>query len=168
MRFLSYILISLGFLLPEPYQNDANKLVRIYKQIVDIEKKMEKIKGLDFKLIDELNKLGYPIYVLYKKYEYYKEKNEISLKLYAEAKRVYEEYMLLKRKIFPKFIKLDAKRNRIPLCGIELAGKEKRKLIVRIKHPNNDEEIRKLLNSTQLMYADRIGFNVIDFRPCRE
>ncbi|GAB6066286.1 hypothetical protein JCM9492_13790 [Aquifex pyrophilus] len=168
MRFLSYILISLGFLLPEPYQSDADKLVRIYKQIVEIEKKLEEKKEVDFKLVDELNRLGYPIYVIYKKYEYYREKDERSLKLYAKAKKVYEEYMLIKRKLFPKFIKMDAKRNGIPLCDIELKGEEKRKLVIRIKHPDSDEEIRKLLNSTQLMYADRIGFDVIDFRPCKE
>ncbi|RUM31938.1 MAG: hypothetical protein DSY42_02015 [Aquifex sp.] len=167
MKLLTAILITMGFVLPTQYEKDKDELVKIYHQLVKLEQEAKSGK-IDTKFVDKLNSLGYPLYMLYQKYRYQKDKSEIHHKLYGIAKKLYEDYLMVKRDIFPRFVKMDAERNNLPVCSVETVGKDKRKLIVRVKNPKDDREIIKIYESTQLYYANRIGFEVIDFRPCRE
>ncbi|NPA32852.1 MAG: hypothetical protein GXO04_04420 [Aquificae bacterium] len=162
MELLSSLLVSLGFVLPPPYENDRKKLVKIYSQLVEIERRLQK-EGVKPYLVDKLNALGYPIHVIYTKYAMRKDKSEPDHKLYGMSRKVYEEYLLVKRTIFPVFVKMDASRNRIPLCAVELRGKEKDTIVVRVRQ---ESDKKRLLDSTQLRYAHRLGFTRIDFLPC--
>ncbi|HIQ48965.1 MAG TPA: hypothetical protein EYH58_04975 [Aquifex aeolicus] len=167
MKLLSALLVTMGFVLPAEYEKDKDELVKIYHQLLKLEQEAKSGK-IDTKFVDKLNSIGYPLYMLYQKYRYQKDKSEIHHKLYGIAKKLYEDYLMVKRDIFPRFVKMDAERNNLPVCSVETVGKDKRKLIVRVKNPKDDREIIKIYESTQLYYANRIGFEVIDFRPCRE
>ncbi|AAC07219.1 hypothetical protein [Aquifex aeolicus] len=167
MKLITQLLVLFGFVLPNGYEEDKAKLVNIYRELLKVEETLKKGQ-INSKVIDKLNALGYPIYQIYSKYKYTKERSEIDLKLYAYSKKLYKHYFFVKRSIFPKFVMMDAKRNKLPVCNVEVKGKEKKHLIVRIQHPENDEEIREVYEGTQLFFADRLGFESIDFRRCKE
>ena len=166
MKLIVSFLIFLGFSLSGDLEKDRQKLYEMSKKLAEVEKEINE-GNLSVDVIDKLNAYGYPIYSIYSKYRYYKDKGEKYHKLYGLSKRLYERYLYVKRTIFPKFVEADAKRNRLPVCSVELAGKEKRKIIVRVKNPYSDEEIIKVYENTQLYYAHRLGFEVIDFQPCK-
>jgi len=167
MKLVVNLLALFGFVLPNGYEEDKTKLVNIYRELIQVEKALRSGK-FNTQIIDNLNALGYPIYQIYSKYKYTKDRSEIDLKLYAYAKKLYKHYFLVKRSIFPKFVMMDAKRNHLPVCNVEVKGKEKKHLVVRIKNPQDDNEIREVYEGTQLFFADRLGFESIDFRGCKE
>ena len=166
MKLLMGLLILLGFSLSGDLEKDRQEIYEMSKKLAEVEYEIEK-GNLSVEIIDKLNAYGYPIYRIYNKYKYYKDKGENYHKLYGLSKRLYERYLYVKRTIFPKFVEADARRNHLPVCSVELAGKEKRKIIVRVKNPYSDAEIMKVYENTQLYYANRLGFEVIDFQPCK-
>lgn len=161
--FLSLLLLAFGV----NFKEDLRSLEKLKRELSSLEKSFKKGR-ITLRNIDKLNKLGYPIYLLYHKYEYLKEKGREYEKLYKEAKKLQEKYFLIKREIFPHFVMEDAKRNNLKVCSVEVAGKDKKRIIVRIAHPENEEEVKKVYESTQLYYADRLGFEAIDFQKCRD
>ncbi|WP_461829152.1 hypothetical protein [Aquifex sp.] len=161
--FLSLIVITFGVNL----QEDLKTMEKLEKELSTLRNSFKE-EGITLNRVDELNRLGYPIYTLYEKYKYLKEKDKKYEKVYERAKLLQEKYFLIKREIFPHFVMEDARRNNLKVCSVEVEGKDKRKIVVRIEQPEKDEEIRKVYESTQLYYADRLGFEVIDFRKCRE
>ncbi|NPB07665.1 MAG: hypothetical protein GXN96_01900 [Aquificae bacterium] len=143
------------------------ELGRLSEEVSRLREKLKK-EPTSYELVDELNALGYPIYSLYERYGHLREKGEEYGEIYEKARELYEKYLLVKREIFPHFVIQEARRNGLELCGVELAGKEKRKLVVRLPDPEDDARIKEVLENTQILYADRLGFEVVDFRPCRE
>ncbi len=148
-------------------KDDMKELKRIGERLDSLERSFRE-KGVKLESVDELNRLGYPIHLIYERSKYLKDKDSRYEGVYEEAKALKEKYFLIKREIFPHFVKEDAKRNNLSVCSVEVTGKDKRKIIVRIENPESDEEIRKVFENTQLYYADRLGFEVIDFRKCKE
>jgi len=168
MRYLLYLLlVFVTWVVAQELTEDRKELAVLEKEVKKLREALKKAPTEE-KLIDELNSLGYPIYFIYDKYNYLKERGKEYEEVYNYARDVYEEYLLLKREIFPHFIMEEAKRNNLPVCSVELRGKEKREIVVRIKNPESEEEIRRVLENTQLLYADRIGFEVVDFRYCKD
>jgi len=142
MKLIASLLILFGFVLPNGYENDKTKLVNIYRELVEIEEALKRDR-MNTELIDKLNALGYPIYRIYSKYKYTRGRSEADEKLYAYSKKLYEHYFFVKRSVFPKFVMMDAKRNHLPVCGVEVKGKERKHLIVRVRHPGIPKTIRK-------------------------
>lgn len=161
--FLSSVIITFGVDLKE----DIKALETLNKELNTLRNSFKE-EGVNLQKVDELNRLGYPIYTLYEKYKYLKGKDKKYEEVYEKAKELQEKYFLIKREIFPHFVMEDAKRNNLKVCSVEVEGKDKRKIIVRIEHPERDEEIRKVYENTQLYYADRLGFEVIDFQRCKD
>ena len=163
LLLLSLIIFTFGGDLKE----DVQTLEKLDREL-NILRNSFKEEGVNLQKVDKLNSLGYPIYTLYEKYKYLKEKNKKYEQIYEKARSLQEKYFLIKREIFPHFVMEDAKRNNLKVCSVEVKGKDKRKIIVRIEHPERDEEIMKVYENTQLYYADRLGFEVIDFQRCKD
>lgn len=163
VAFLSFIAIALA----ADLKKDLEQIERLRKELSNLERDFKE-KGIELKKVDKLNSIGYPIHILYERYKYLKNKDKRYEEIYKKAKALQERYFLIKRELFPYFVMQDAKRNKLNVCSVEVKGKEKKKIVVRIEHPEKDEEIRKVYESTQLYYADRLGFEVIDFQKCKD
>ncbi len=166
MMVLSLLLSFLSFAFSVDVGKDLKVLNELNRKLSSLEK-FFKTNGISLKKVDELNGLGYPIYVLYERYSYLRDKGGKFEKVYQEAKALQEKYFRIKREIFPHFVMEDAKRNNLKICSVEVKGKDATKLIVRIEHPEREEERRKVYENTQLYYAERLGFESIDFKKCR-
>lgn len=161
--FLLLVGITFGVNLKE----DLKSMEKLNKELNSLENSFKK-EGITLQKVDELNRLGYPIYVLYERYKYLKEQDKKYEDAFKKAKALQDRYFLIKREIFPHFVMEDAKRNNLKVCSVEVEGKDKKKIVVRIEHPEKDEEIMKVYENTQLYYADRLGFEVIDFQRCKD
>ena len=167
MKGVATLLLLIGLTFAVNLKEDLKSMEKLNDELSSLQDAFKK-EGINLQKVDELNRLGYPIYILYERYKYLKEQDRKYEEAFKKAKALQNRYFLIKREIFPHFVMEDAKRNNLKVCSVEVSGKDKKKIIVRIEHPEKDEEIMKVYENTQLYYADRLGFEVIDFQRCRD
>ena len=119
-------------------------------------------------VINELNSFGYPLYVLRQKYLDYNEPRYGKYHdTYFMTLDTQEKLFFIKRGILPGLVRKEAETQKLPVCDVEIKGKDRKTLLIRMKNPTSDEEIKRIIDNTQIKYAHIIGVETVSFDKCK-
>lgn len=135
-----------------------------------LDKLDEKIRRGDHstEVIDQLNSFGHPLYVLRQKYLDYNEPQYGEYyKTYFKILDTQEKLFYVKRGLLPSLVKKEAKEQNLPVCNVSVRGEKRKTLVINLKNPERDEEIKEVLDRTQVRYAHLIGIEELSFERCK-
>ncbi len=165
---LLWACISLGIEISQKELEEDRELLKEINRRLDILDKRVNGGEASVEVIDELNSFGYPLYVLKQKYLDYNEPR------YGKYHDTYfwildtqERLFFVKRGLLPALIGREVKRQKLPVCGVELKGKDRRTLLIRMKNPESDAEIERVIENTQIKYVQMIGIRTVNFDRCK-
>ena len=143
------------------FLEDKKHLEKIEKRLRYLEDQIDK-GNTSREVLGELNSLGHPLYMMKEKYML----SEKHGKFYRRVNEDYEKLMLLKRKVFPSLLEKEARQVKAGVCEIKAEGKDMRTIHVKMKDPEDEKKVLRLLTDTQLGSAHLIGVEEIKFSKC--
>jgi DNA mismatch repair protein MutS len=177
MGFLPIISVLLTFLIsgaipifsqvPEKeLRRDLDYVNRLEKRLLEIDRLLQE-KGLDYKLLDELNSYGYPMNVLKNKYMEYSDESYGRLHaLFNRVNEVYNLILFVKRGAFPEILMNEVRQIKSPVCEIRTEGKRRETLTIVIENPKDEKAVLDLLTKIQLQYVHLLGVETVNFEKC--